>query len=156
MLKKYLSLTLVVLTTNLTWAAPAFARSEAIKEAQPASKAKTNIQFPGILGTSCILDHGPSSPEAESKFQAAQPEFEALAKGKSKPKHNLRSSVLTLVADSKAGKVLPTGHPQTQPGNSNNLSTKVKIAIGVGVAIVVLALIVKHERDHLFDNFGVR
>ena len=38
MLKKYLSLTLVVLLANLTGAASAFARSETIKEAQAAVK----------------------------------------------------------------------------------------------------------------------
>ena len=38
MLKKYLSLTLVALIANLTWTAPAFARSEAIKKVQAAVK----------------------------------------------------------------------------------------------------------------------
>ncbi len=137
MLKKYLSLTLVVLVANLTWAAPAFARSEAIKEAQPASKAKANIPFAGTLEVSCVLAGSPSNPEAESKTPAAQPESEALAKSKSKPKQNLRSTVLKLVADTKAGKVMPAERPQIQPAKSNNLSTKVKTAIGVGVAIVV-------------------
>ena len=69
---------------------------------------------------------------------------------------NLRSSVLRLVADTKAGKVMPAERPQIQPAKSNNLSTTLKVEIGVGVAVVVLALIVKHARDHLFDNFGVR
>ena len=102
---------------------------------------------------SCVLAGSSSNTEAKSK---AQPESEGLAKTKSKPKQNLRSSVLKLVADTKAGKVMPAERAQIQPAKSNNLSTKVKVAIGVGVAVVVLALIVKHARDHLFDNFGVR
>ena len=156
MLKKYLSLTLVVLLANLTGAASAFARSEAIKEAQAASKIKANIPFEGILEVSCILVGSSSNTEAKSKSPAAQPESEGLAKARFKPKQNLRSSVLKLVADTKAGKVMPPERTQLQPGKSNNLSTTVKVAIGVGVAVVVLALIVKHARDHLFDNFGVR
>ena len=156
MLKKYLSLTLVILVANLTWAAPAFGSAKAIKDAHPASKAKANMPFAGTLGVSCVLSGSPSNPEAESKSPAAPPESEALAKSKSKPKQNLRSSVLKLVADTKAGKVMPAERSQIQPAKSNNLSTKVKVAIGAGVAIVVLALIVKHARDHLFDNFGVR
>ena len=156
MLKKYLSLTLVFLVANLTWAAPAFARSEAIEGPQPASKAKTNIPFAGTLRVSCVLSGSPSNPQPESKSAAAQPESEALAKSKSNPRQNLRSSVLKLVADTKAGKVMPAERSQIQPAKSNNLSTKVKVAIGVGVAIVVLALIVKHARDHLFDNFVLR
>jgi hypothetical protein len=156
MLKKYLSLTLVVLIANLTWAASAFARSEAIKEVQATSKRKANIPFAETLGVSCVLAGSPSNTEAKSKSPAAQPESEGLAKTKSKPKQNLRSSVLKLVADTKAGKVMPAERPQIQSAKSNNLSTKVKVAIGVGVAVIVLALIVKHARDHLFDNFGVR
>jgi len=156
MLKKYLSLTMVVLIANLTWASSVFARSEAIKEAQAASKTKANIPFAGTLGVSCILAGSPSNTEAKSESPVAQPESEGLAKTKSNPKQNLRSSVLKLVADTKAGKVMPAERPQIQPAKSNNLSTTVKVAIGVGVAVVVLALIVKHARDHLFDNFGVR
>jgi len=156
MLKKYLSVTLVFLVANLTWAVPAFAGSDAIEGPQPASNTKANIPFGGTLGVSCVLAGSPSNPQAESRSAAAQPESEALAKSKSKPKQNLRSSVLTLVADTRAGKVMPAERSQIQPAKSNNLSTKVKVAIGVGVAIVVLALIVKHARDHLFDNFVLR
>jgi len=156
MLKKYLSLTLVILIANLTWAASAFARSEAIKEAQAASKTKANTPFAGTLGVSCVLAGSPSNTEAKSKSLAAKPESEGLAKTKSKPKQNLRSSLLKLVADTRAGKVMPAERPQIQPAKSNNLSTRVKVAIGVGVAVVVLALIAKHERDHLFDNFVLR
>lgn len=54
----------------------------------------------------------------------------------------LRSAMLKLVADAKAGKVTPAPKPQIQPAKSNNLSTKAKVAIGVGIAVAVVAVIV--------------
>jgi hypothetical protein len=53
----------------------------------------------------------------------------------------LRTDILKLVADVKAGKVAPIPKPQ-QPRNSNNLSKGAKIGIVVGVAVAVIAIIV--------------
>jgi len=47
-----------------------------------------------------------------------------------------------LVADAKAGKVMPAAQPQTQPAKSNNLSKGTKIAIGVGIAVAVIVVVV--------------
>jgi hypothetical protein len=53
----------------------------------------------------------------------------------------LRTDILQLVADAKAGKVAPTVRPQ-QPRNSNNLSKSAKIGIVVGIAVAVIAIVV--------------
>ncbi len=60
-----------------------------------------------------------------------------------------------LLTDAKAGKVAPAARPQIQPAKGNSLSKGAKIAIGVGIAVLVLALIVKHQKDHFFDNFNL-
>lgn len=70
------------------------------------------------------------------------------------PKRNekLRSDIESLLNDARAGKVVPADAGQIKPAKSNNLSKGAKIAIGVGIAVVVIALIVKYQKDHLFDD----
>lgn len=65
----------------------------------------------------------------------------------------LRSDIEKLLSDARAGKVVPTERRQMKPPQSNHLSKGAKIAIGVGIAVVVIALIVKYQKDHLFDDF---
>src|SRR5687768_15440282 len=59
-----------------------------------------------------------------------------------KSNEKLRSAMLKLVADAKAGRVAPEPRLQMQPAKSNNLSTKTKVAIGIGIAVAVVAIIV--------------
>jgi hypothetical protein len=60
---------------------------------------------------------------------------------KKKSNEKLRTDILKLVADAKAGKVTPAMRPQ-QPKNSNSLSKGAKIGIAVGIAVAVIAIIV--------------
>jgi hypothetical protein len=59
----------------------------------------------------------------------------------------LRSAMLKLVADAKAGRVTPAPKPQIQPARSNNLSTKAKVAIGIGIAVTVIVIIAAVKVD---------
>jgi hypothetical protein len=70
-----------------------------------------------------------------------------------KSNEKLRADVEKLLSDARAGKVVPPERRQMKPAKSNSLSKGAKIAIGVGVAVVVIALIVKYQKDHLFDGF---
>jgi len=63
------------------------------------------------------------------------------------PNEKLRTDMLKLVADAKAGKVVPAPRSQMQPEKSNNLSKGAKIAIGVGIAVAVIAIIVVATAD---------
>ena len=67
-----------------------------------------------------------------------------------RPEVKLKSDMEKLIADARAGKVIPAARSQIQPAKSNNLSKTAKIAIGVGIAIIVLAIIYKHEKDNFF------
>jgi hypothetical protein len=64
-----------------------------------------------------------------------------------RPNEKLRTDMLNLVADAKAGKVAPAPRSQMQPEKSNNLSKGAKIAIGVGIAVAVIAIIVVATAD---------
>jgi len=60
---------------------------------------------------------------------------------KKQANEKLRTDILKLVADTKAGKV-KTEIPPQQPKNSNSLSKGAKIGIAVGIAVAVIAIIV--------------
>ena len=60
---------------------------------------------------------------------------------KKQTNEKLRTDILKLVADAKAGKVTPAMRPQ-QPKHSNSLSKGAKIGIAVGIAVAVIAIIV--------------
>jgi hypothetical protein len=99
----------------------------------------------------------PSDPPGNANMAETSAKSAPAATTKAKKSNErLRADMLRLVADAKAGKVTPAARPQLQPAKSNNLSKGAKIAIGVGIAVVVLAIIVKYQRDHLFDNFNLR
>jgi hypothetical protein len=53
----------------------------------------------------------------------------------------LRADMLKLVADAKAGKIVPPMRAQIQPRQSNNLTKGQKIAIGVGIAATIVVVI---------------
>jgi CBS domain containing-hemolysin-like protein len=63
------------------------------------------------------------------------------------PNEKLRTDMLNLIADAKAGKVVPASRSQMEPQKSNNLSKGAKIAIGVGIAVAVIAIIVVVKAD---------
>jgi len=60
---------------------------------------------------------------------------------KNQKNEKLRTDILKLLADAKAGKVAPVLRPQ-QPKNSNSLSKAAKVGIVVGIAVAVIAIIV--------------
>jgi len=92
-----------------------------------------------------------SDPGTKANVAETRAEVGDAPKKAAKPNDRLRTDMVKLVADAKAGKVTPAPRPQIQPVKSNNLSKGAKIAIGVGIAVVVIALIVKYQKDHLFD-----
>ena len=65
---------------------------------------------------------------------------------KKQSNEKLRTDILKLVADAKAGKLTPATRPQ-QPKNSNSLSKGAKIGIAVGVAVAVIAIIIIVKAD---------
>lgn len=96
--------------------------------------------------------YDPSTSTSKTHLSGANPgATDGATDGSANEK--LRTNMLTLVADAKAGKVTPAARPQIQPARSNNLSKKAKVAIGVGIAVAVVAviLVVKIKRDGLFD-----
>jgi len=102
-------------------------------------------------GTSALANNTPNSAVNN---QPANASSEAPAKGDAKSNEQLKNKMLKLVEDAKAGKVIPAAKSQIQKPKGNNLSKRTKIAIGVGIAVVVVAVIVvKHVKDHLFDDF---
>jgi hypothetical protein len=104
------------------------------------------------LGGRSALANNTSNPAVNN--QPANASSEAPAKGDAKSNEQLKNKMLKLVADAKAGKVMPAAKSQIQKPKGNNLSKRTKIAIGVGIAVVVVAVIVvKHVKDHLFDDF---
>jgi uncharacterized protein YcnI len=90
----------------------------------------------------------------DEKTDVAKAPAKVPAKEESKATAQLRSKMLKLVDDVKAGKNAPAPKWQGQPTKSNNWSKKTKIAIGVGAAVtvVVLILVVNHARNHFFDG----
>ena len=83
-----------------------------------------------------------------SGYEVQPAENTATSDGANKQvNEKLRTAILKLVADAKAGKVAPAPRPQIQPRNSNSLSKGTKIAIAVGVVIAVVAIIVIAKAD---------
>jgi preprotein translocase subunit SecF len=104
-----------------------------------------------IGGTSAFATNAsdPSVKDDPVTVPAEVPE-----KKEAKSNEQLKTNMLKLVADAKAGKVKLPAKSQIQPATGNNLSKGKKIAIGVGIAVIVVAVIVFiHEKNHLFDDF---
>ena len=87
-----------------------------------------------LCATSALANH---STDLDVRTDSVTP-----AKEVEKPNEQLKNNMLKLVADAKAGKVLPAERPQIRPAKSNNLSKGAKVAIGVGIAAAVVAVIV--------------
>jgi hypothetical protein len=66
---------------------------------------------------------------------------------KKKVNEKLRTDILKLLADAKAGRVALEPRPQIQSRQSNSLSKGTKIAIAVGVVVAVVAIIVIAKTD---------
>jgi len=92
-----------------------------------------------LCGTSAFAN---DSANLDTKTNPANSSSDVPAKTEVKPNEQLKNNMLKLVADAKAGKVLPAERPQIRPAKSNNLSTGAKIAIGVGIAAAVVTVIV--------------
>jgi hypothetical protein len=86
---------------------------------------------------------GSSTYAKTSSGDEVKPPDNAATKESASKQRNekIRTDVLKLVADAKAGKVTPTLRPQ-QPKNSNSLSSAAKIGIVVGITVAVIAIIV--------------
>ncbi len=93
-----------------------------------------------LCGTSAFAS---KSSDLDVRADTANGPSEAPAKKDVKPNEQLKNNMLKLVADAKAGKVMPAAKSQIQPAKSNNLSNGKKIAIGVGIAIIAVILVVK-------------
>ena len=104
------------------------------------------------LGGTAAFGNSLLNPDA--KTDTSEVPAGAPANKEENPNEQLKNKMLKLVADAKAGKVMPAAKSQIQKPKGNNLSKRTKIAIGVGIAVVVVAVIVvKHVKDHLFDDF---
>jgi hypothetical protein len=112
-----------------------------------------------VIITAIVCTLGGTSVFASSPFDPAAKSDSANvpsgAPAKKDANEQLKSNMLKLVADAKAGKVGSVAKSQIQPARSNNWSKRTKIAVGVGVAVAVLVtfLVVQHVRHHLFDDF---
>jgi hypothetical protein len=76
----------------------------------------------------------------------------ASAKKDVKPNQQLKNDMLKLVADARAGRVMPAPKSQIQPDRSNNLSKGKKIAIGVSIAVAIVAVILIVKSPILNDG----
>ena len=134
MLKKSLSLVLVVVLVHMVSATPALAGTNAEKDAQFAEKIRANILK---LGT------GP----------------DALVRVKLRDKTKLEGYIREAGTDSfvvmntKTGVATTVAYPQVKTVRGNNLSTGVWIAIGVGIVILVAGIIVLAARHSIRSKF---
>ena len=92
------------------------------------------------LGGSSAFANTPSG----SNDTAAEKAVASSAKTDRKAEEKLKSNVLKLVAEAKAGKVAPRA-PQFPNSTRNNLSTGAKIGIVAGIAGLIFVLIVIHQ-----------
>jgi cell division protein FtsL len=95
-----------------------------------------------IIACALILSIGTVSVPAQSLINPKT--TSSLNQTVSERNAKVRADVTRLVADAKAGKIIPRS-PQFLPPQSNSLSTVAKIAIVAGIVIVVLAIIIVHE-----------
>jgi len=87
----------------------------------------------------------PKTPNDETKTSSkAAPS----AKNETKPDKKLKADMLNLVADAKAGKVVPRSQPQFPRSQRNNLSTAAKIGIVAAIAGVIFVVIVLHKVEN--------
>jgi hypothetical protein len=101
-----------------------------------------------------------SSSNSPEKARSSTPTSSTTTAPETKPEarkdEKLKASMMKLVADTKAGKVVPAQRTQPPQSKGNHFSKTAKIAIGVGIAAVIIAIIVKYQMDHMFDNLNFR
>lgn len=108
-----------------------------------------------VGGTSAFANT-PTNTDTPRNGVVTVPASPASAKKELPANEKLRTDLVKLVADTKAGKEKAPGPPQFHPARRNNLSKGTKIALGVGIAaVVVLAIVVVHAKNHLFDDFNL-
>ena len=95
--------------------------------------------FIALCGNSAFASNSPTS---NANADAANLTSDVRAKSEAQPNPLLKNKMLELVADAKAGKVVPAAKSDIQPSKSSNWSTKTKVAVGIGIAITVLAIVV--------------
>lgn len=105
------------------------------------------IALVSTLGGSSVVANSPTKPGAIENVTVVLREIEISEKNRVHPNEKLKSDMVKLIADAKAGNVAPAERPQIQPAKSNSLSKGTKIAIGVGIAIAVIAVIVIVKAD---------
>lgn len=93
-----------------------------------------------LCGTSAFASDFANSSSKTDRPEAQPPANSAPTK-ESPANEKLRTDMLKLVSDAKAGKVAPPERSQIQPAKRNNLSKGKKIAIGVGIAVAVVAIV---------------
>lgn len=97
------------------------------------------IALLGTLGGFSAFAQSATEPDVQSS--KTQPPLASETATAGQPNERLKADIDRLVADAKAGKVVPAERPQLQPARSNNLSKGKKIAIGVAVAIAVVTVV---------------
>lgn len=102
-----------------------------------------------LCPTSAFANH---STDLDLRTDPATVLSVAPAKKVEKPNEQLKNNMLKLVADAKAGKVVPAAKSQIQPAQSNSLSKGKKIAIGVSIAAAVVAVILIVKSPFLNDG----
>jgi hypothetical protein len=122
MLRKCLSLGLIVALIHVASAAPVVAKSKAEKEAQFAEKVKAGILK---LGTG----------------KAARVKVKLRDKTKLEGFVGEAGADSFTVVDAKTGVATVVAYPQVAQAKGNNLSTGTKIAIGVAIVMLVVAVI---------------
>jgi hypothetical protein len=123
MLKKFISIVLMIALVNLSGIVSAFAKSNTEKELRIAAKVKENIEK---LGT---------GEKAKVKI---------TLKDKTKIEgcvSEVQEDSFT-VTDSKTGQETKVEYSQVKKVKGNNLSTGVRIAIGVGIGLAILVIAV--------------
>jgi hypothetical protein len=103
-----------------------------------------------VCGTSIFANSVSNSNSR--KDPVARPLLVKVESNEQRFSDKLRTNMLRLVADAKAGKVAPAERAQIQPAKRNNLSKGTKIAIGIGIAVAVIAVIVIAKSPFLHDG----
>jgi hypothetical protein len=123
MLKRTLSVALVLLLVNLIGVRVAFASTEAEKQAKHAEKVKAGVLK---LGTG----------------EAARVKIKLRDKTKLDGYVGAAGEETFTVVDAKTGVSTIVAYPQVKSIKGNNLSTGAKIAIGIGIGAAVMILII--------------
>lgn len=95
-----------------------------------------------------------ASSNVTSKTDRPEAPLPLISAPTDKPSTNegLRTDMLRLIANARAGKVAPRERSQIQPAKRNNLSKGTKIAIGVGIAVAVVAVVLIARSPILHDG----